>query len=168
MKTARKKADGINQPLELHKPFLQKILTGTIFLLAPAANHAWYKPIFCWLHATAACCFFGDNLGKKLDHYSLSRLTDGTPHSSSESLYFTLLLPFTWTKNSMSSSLSPACLFGPKLSKSNFSSLFSSVKSILSPTPISQNIFIINFILRLTANSFQFYKNILSPIFFLT
>ena len=33
-----KKADEIKEPLELHNSFLQKILPGAIFLLAPAAN----------------------------------------------------------------------------------------------------------------------------------
>ena len=89
-----RKADGINKPLELHKKILQKILTGAIFLLAPAANHYWYKPIFYWLHETAACCYFGVDLGNGLDHYSLSRLRDGTSHSFSDLPYFTLLLPF--------------------------------------------------------------------------
>ena len=41
----------------------RKIPTGAIFLLAPAANHAWYKPIFYWLHEMAACCYFGVELG---------------------------------------------------------------------------------------------------------
>ena len=41
----------------------KKIQTGTIFLLAPADNHAWYKPIFYWLHEMAACCYFGVDLG---------------------------------------------------------------------------------------------------------
>ena len=57
-----------------------------MFLLAPAANHGWYKAIFYCLHETAACCYFGVDLGKGLDHYSLSRLTDGTPYSSSDLL----------------------------------------------------------------------------------
>ena len=60
-----------------------------LFLMAPAANHAWYKPIFYWLHEMAACCYFGVDLGKRLDHYSLSRLTDRAPHSSSDLPYFT-------------------------------------------------------------------------------
>ena len=90
----------------MHNSFLQKVLTGTIFLLAPAANHAWYKPISYWLHEMAACCYFGVDLGKGLDHNSPSRLTDGTPRSSSDLLYFTLLLPSTWTDYSKSNSLS--------------------------------------------------------------
>ena len=67
-----------------------------------------------------------------------------------------------------SNSLSPFCLFGQKLSKSNSSSLFSSDKTILSPTSIPQknskafpnSVWV--------AKPFQFRKNILSPIFFLT
>ena len=59
-----KKADGINKPLELHKSFFtKKIQTGTILLLPPAANHAWYKPIFYSLNEMAACCYFGVGLG---------------------------------------------------------------------------------------------------------
>ena len=46
--------------------------------------------------------FFGVDLGNGLDHNSLSRLADGTPYSSSDLLYFTLLLPFTWTNYSQS------------------------------------------------------------------
>ena len=76
----------MKEQLELHK-YYKKILMGAIFLLAPAANHAWYKPIFYWLHEISACCYFGVHLGKRLDHYSLSRLTDGTPHSSSDLFY---------------------------------------------------------------------------------
>ena len=48
--------------------YYKKIQTGAIFLLAPAANHAWYKPIFYWLRETAACCYFGVDLGDRLDH----------------------------------------------------------------------------------------------------
>ena len=89
-----KKADGKKYPLELQKIFFQKIQTGAIFLFAYSGNHAWHKPIFYWLHA---CCYLGVDLGKRLYHYFLSRLTDGTPHSFSDLLYFTPLLPFTWT-----------------------------------------------------------------------
>ena len=82
------------------KVFHKKVLQGANFRLAPAANHAWYKPIFYWWHEMAACSYFGVDLGKKLDHFSLSRLTDGTSHSSCDLPYFTLLLPFTWTNYS--------------------------------------------------------------------
>ena len=41
------KADRINKQLELQKKILQKILTGAIFQLAPAANHGWCKLFFC-------------------------------------------------------------------------------------------------------------------------
>ena len=82
----------------------------------------------------AACCYFGVDLGNALDHYSPSPLTNGTPHSSFDLLYFTLLLPFTWTTYSKSNSFSPfrffgklfyvnflfPLLFGQKFSKSNF------------------------------------------------
>ena len=148
--------------------FYEKILTGTIFLLAPAANHVWYEPIFYWLNEMAACCYFGVDLGKGLDHYSFSRLTDGTLQSSSDLLYFTRLLPFTWTNYFKSNSFSPFCSFGQIFSKSNFSSLFSSDKNILSPVfiPKKYSKTIPNSVLA--AKSLQSRKNILRPIFFLT
>ena len=77
--------------------------------MAPAANHAWYKQILYWLHEKAACCYFGVDLGKRLDHNPLSRLADGTPYSSSDLFYFTLLLLFTWANYFKSNSLSPFC-----------------------------------------------------------
>ena len=43
----------------------------------------------------AACCYLGADLGDLLDHNFPSRLTDGTPHSYSDLLYFTPFLPFT-------------------------------------------------------------------------
>ena len=61
---------------------------GAFFLLAPAANHAWYKSIFYWLHETAACCFFGVDLRNGLDHYSLS-------HGRDSSLLFRLALLYS-------------------------------------------------------------------------
>ena len=111
---------------------------------------------------------FWSRSGKRTRSIIFSRLTDGTPHSSSDLLYFTLLLPFTWTNYFKSNSLFPFCLFGQKFSKSKF--LFSSLfgqeysksnfnnkkKSTTSPN------------LVLAAKTLQFYKNILSPIFFLT
>ena len=87
--------------------FYKKILTLAVFLLVPNANHAWYKPILSWLHEMAACCYVGVDLAKRADHYFISRLRDETPHSSSDLLYFTLLLAFTWTNYFKSNSLSP-------------------------------------------------------------
>ena len=72
--------------------FYKKILTGATFLLAPVANHGWYKPVFYRWHEMTACCYFGVDLGNGLDHYSLSCLATGTPYSSSDWPYFTLLL----------------------------------------------------------------------------
>ena len=72
------------------------------------------------------------------DHYSLLRLTNGNFHSSSDLLYFTLALTFTWTNYFKSQSLSPFCFFGQKFSKSHFPSLFSSDKNTPSPTSIPQ------------------------------
>ena len=120
------KANGIKKPLELHKiNFLKKIVTGAIFLLAPAANHGWCKLFSYWLHETAVCSYFGVDLGKGLDHHSLSRLADGTPYSSSDLPYFTLLLAFYVDKLFQVQLLSPFRLFGQKFSKSNSSSLSS-------------------------------------------
>ena len=101
--------------------FYRTILTGAIFLLIPAANHAWYKPICYWLHETAACCYFGVDLGKGLDHKLLPRFADGTPYSSSDLLYFNLLL------------YSDKIILSP-----NSSSLSSLDKKNLSPSPILQ------------------------------
>ena len=116
----------------------------------------------------AACCYFGVDLGNWLDHNSLSRLTDGTPHSSCDLLYFIFLLPFTWTKYFKSSSLSPLRCFGQKIFISNLSSFFFSDKNILSPTSIPQKYPETFPISVLAAKSFQSRKNILNPILFLT
>ena len=84
--------------------------------------------------------------------------------------YFTLLSfsLFTWTNFFKSNSLSSFCIIGQKFSKSNSSPLFSSDKNILSPTSILQKYSktVPNFVSAV--KSLQFYKNILSPIFFLT
>ena len=114
----------------------------------------------------AACCYFGIDLGEGLDHYSLPLLTDGTPHSSSDLLYFFLMLSFTWTNYFKSISLLPfafldknflnpiSLLFGQKYSKSNFNFAKRFRKKTI-PNSVS------------TAKSFQFCNNILSPIFIL-
>ena len=81
--------------MELHKEFLQKILTRAFFLLAPAANPWLLQVFFYWLHETAACCDFGVDLGNGLEHNSLSRSADGTPYSSSDLPYFFALLFFS-------------------------------------------------------------------------
>ena len=64
-------------------------------------------------------------MGKGLDHYFLSCLTDVTPYSSSDLLYFALLLPFTRTNYFQSNSLFPFGLFGQ-----NFISLISLPSSL--------------------------------------
>ena len=115
-----------------------------------AANHAWYKPIFYWWHEMAACCYFGVDLGNGLDHYSLSRLADGTPYSSSDLPYFTLLLYFD--KNILS----------PK-----FSSL-DKIISVQLPFNKNKKSSKTNPNSVLAAKPFQFYKNNLSPTFFLS
>ena len=87
-----KKADGINKPLESHTSFLQNS-NKSYFPIGSYCQHAWYKPFFYWLHEMAACCYFGADLGNGLNHNFPSRLTDGTPHSSSHLLYFTVFSP---------------------------------------------------------------------------
>ena len=104
-----------------------------------------------------------------LDHFSLSRLTDGTPHSSSNLLYFTLLLPFNLDKIFQVQLPFSLLLFWTKIlkfSKSHSCSLFSSDKNFLSPTSVLQkhSTTIPNSVL--TTKSFQSRKNILGLIFF--
>ena len=123
---------------------------------------------FYWLHETAACCYSGVDLGKGLDHYSLSRFADGTPYSSSDLLYFTLLLPFYLDKLFQVQLPFSLCLFGQKFSKSNSSSLFSSDKKIQSPTSILQKYSKTISNPVLATKTFKSRKSILSPIFFLT
>ena len=106
--------------------------------MTQAPNHAWYKPIFYWLQETAACCYFGVDLGNGLNHNSLSRLADGTSYSSSDLPYFTPLLPFYLDKLFQVQLPFSILIFGQKFSKCNSSSLFSSDKSIPSPTSILQ------------------------------
>ena len=112
----------------------KKILTRAFFVLAPAAKPWLIQAFFYWLHETTACCYFGVDLGNGLNHNSLSRLLVGTPYSSSDLPYFTLLLPLTWTNYYKSNSFSPFFFFDKifpgliplfsslrtKFSKSNF------------------------------------------------
>ena len=77
--------------------------------------------------------------GKRLDHYSLSRLTEGTPHSSSDLVYVTLSYSlFIWTNYPKSNSLSLLCLLGQIFSQSNSSSFSILDKINLCPTSILQ------------------------------
>ena len=130
----------------------------------------------------AACCYFGVDLRNQRDHNFLSRLTDGTPHSSSDLIYFSLLLPFIWTNYSKYNSLSHFYSRRQNYSESNSSSFFPLDKislrrnflfcllfldkKTLSPTPNPQKYPNTNS-LSVSANSFQSYKNTLSPTFFL-
>ena len=82
--------------MELHNSFSHKILTGAFFLLALCASLFGASRFFYWLHERAACCYIGIKLGKRLHHNFPFRLTDGTPHSSSDFLYFTPFLLFTF------------------------------------------------------------------------
>ena len=134
--------------------------------MAPAANHAWYKPFFYWWQEMAARCYFGVHLGKGLDHYSLSRLTDGTPYSSSDLPYFTLLLPVYLDKLFQVQLPFSLLFFGQKFSMSNFSSLFSLDNNNLSTTSFLQKYSktISNSVSA--AKSIRSRKNILNPISF--
>ena len=96
----------------------------------------------------AACCYFGVDLGNGLDHYSLSRLADGTPYSSFELPYFILLLYLD------------KIILSPK-----FSSLAKKT-SVQLPFNKKSSKTITNSVLA--AKHFQFYKNILSPTFLLS
>ena len=110
--------------------------------MAPAANHGWYKLFFYWLHETAACCCFGVDLGNGLDQYSLSRLAvrgrDSLLLSQLALLY--CFSPFLIGQIILGTTPFLTLPFGQKISKSNSSSVFSSDKNILSPTPILQTL----------------------------
>ena len=54
------------------------------------------------MHDMAACCYFGVNLLNQLDHNFLSHLTDGTPHSSSDLLFSSLVLLVTLLQSILS------------------------------------------------------------------
>ena len=135
----------------MHKYFSQKTLKRAFFPLAPAANHAWHKPIFYWWHEMAACCYFGVDLRNGPDHNSLSRF-----NGRDSLLLFLLAL------------LSSSSLLGQNNSKPKTLSLSFLNKLILSPTSILQKYSktIPNSVLA--AKPFQFSKNILSPTFFVT
>ena len=145
-----------------------KNCNGSYFSIGSSCQPCLVQTDFYWLHDMVACCYFGVDLGNGLDRNSLSLLTKGTPHSSSDLLYFTLLLPFTSTHYSKSNSILLFCLLDKYFLSPNFSSPFSLDKKILSPTSILQKYSetIPNSVL--VAKSFQFYKNILCLIFFLT
>ena len=114
--------------------------------------------LFYWLHETAASCFSGVDLGKGLDHHSLSRSADGTPYSSSDLLYFTLPLPFYLDKFFRVQLPFLFLPFWTKIFYSNSCSLFSSVKNVLSPTSNLQKYSKTNPNSVLAAKSFQFRK----------
>ena len=78
--------------------------------MASGAKPWLIQAFFYWLHETAEYCYFGVDLGNRLDHNSLSRFADGTRYSSSDLLYFTFLLHFTWIIYSKSNSISPFSL----------------------------------------------------------
>ena len=131
----------------MHKSFLQNS-NKSYFLFGSNCQHAWYKPIFYWLHEMAACCYFGADLGDGLDHNFPCHLRDGTPHSSSDLLY----------------SFPPFYSLGQNYSKSNSSSLFSSDKNI----PSQNSLFPLFFLDQKLQVQLQKCKNILGQIFFVT
>ena len=104
--------------------FYNKIKRELFFylLLLPIVLSTSLFSVCCikWQHAV-----FWNRSGKRNRSYFSFRSTNGTPHSSSDLLYFTFILPFTWTNYFMSNSLSLSRFFGQNKSKSNTSSLFS-------------------------------------------
>ena len=101
----------MNEPLELHNSISQKNSNESYFHIGSCCLHASYKPISYWLHDMAAACYFAADLGNQFDHNFPSRLTDGTPHSSSDLIYFTPFLPFNLLdKIILSPSLIPSSL----------------------------------------------------------
>ena len=148
----------------MHNSFLQKNSTGSYLSFASCCKYAWYKPIFYYLHEMAAFCYLRADLGSGLDHNFPSRLTDEILQSSSDLLYFTLLLPLTWTKYSKFSNFSPSHSLGQIYSKSNSSSLFTSDKIILRKNSFSSLLFLD----KKFPVPIQIYKNTLGPIFLLT
>ena len=129
-------ADGIKKPLELHKQFSQKFLTAAIFLLAPGANHDWYKP-FLLVAWNGSKLFFWSRSWKR------TRSSFAFPLSGWDSLllFWLALLysPSPFLLGQIFSSPTPflvfafldknflfqflfSLLFGQKCSKSNFKS----------------------------------------------
>ena len=129
--------------------------------------------------------------GSMLLYWSRSAKPTGSKFSfslngrdSSDLLYPSLFLPFTWTSYSESNSLSPFYSFGQNYSKSNsfFLLLFGQKysksklpllvallgKKNLSPTPNPQKYSKTFSFSVLVANPFQSYKSVLSHTFFLT
>ena len=126
----------------------------------------------------AACCYFGVDLPNQIDYNFPSRLTDGTPYSSSD-----LLSSSLFSLGHIITSPIPFFLLSllrQNCSKSNLSSLLSLDKIIVktffcfSRTKKSKSNFNSwkrfqgNFISVLVAISIQFCKKILGSIFFLT
>ena len=115
----------------------------------------------------AACCYVGVDLRNQLDPNFPSRLTDGTPYSSSNLLSSFLLLPSTWIKYSKSNFLSP--FYSDKIipsPNSLLSLLFLNKKTKHAPN--LQNYSKTISFSALAANFFPIYKNILSFTFFPT
>ena len=149
--------------------FLQKNSNGSFFPIGSSCQQWLIQAFFYWLHEMAACCCFGFDLGKRFDLYYLSRLTDWTPHSSSDLLYFTLLLRFYLDKLFQVQLLFSLLSFWTKIFSSPIPLLSSlAMKNIPSLTSILQKYSktIPNSVLA--AKSFQSRKKLLSPIFFLT
>ena len=78
---------------------------------------------------------FWSRSGKETRSLFFSRLTNGTPHSSSDWLF---LLSSSFLFGQIILSPNPSLPFGQKFSKSNISSLFSWDKNILTPISIPQ------------------------------
>ena len=143
---------------------LTKKLTRVIFLWAPATNMPCTSRFLIGCMIWVVCY-----LRSQLDHSFPSRLADGTPHSSSYMLSSSLLLPFTWTTCSKSSSFSPFYSPGQIYCKSNFALIFAlSGLKILRPTSTYQKYSETIPFSVLAANSFKIHENFLSPTLFLT
>ena len=92
-----------------------------------------------WLRETAACCYFGVDLGSGPDHHSLSRSADGTPYSSSDLPYLLLYSSSPFYLDKLFQVQLPFSLFLDKNFLSPIAPLsFLLDKNILSPTSILQ------------------------------
>ena len=91
------------------------MLTGALFLLAPAANMLGTSRFFYWLHDMAACFYFGVDMENGLHDNFPSHLTDGTSHSSSDFLHDTSVLPFSLMDKTILSPTSLPCSLWTKI-----------------------------------------------------
>ena len=160
----KRKAYGINKPLELDKYFLQKNSKVSYFPTGSSCQPCLVQANFFGCMKRQHAVFLESFWEKRLDHYSFSRLTDGTPYSSSD--LFTSLSILLGQNYSMSISLLTFAFFDKNFPSPNLSSLFSPDKNLLSPTSLFQKKTIPNS--ALATKSSQSRKNILSKSHFLS